>query len=145
MIRVAMGLAVDLGVQPGHVLMQLRPANKRRPDMWEWPGGKVDPGERDHETLKREWDEELGVRISVEERLAFGSLWIEEPACFTLYYVRIVSGEPTPREGQQGLRWMALEHAVQWMPCTPMTYVFHQPASRFVEGLKSRFHGTTSP
>jgi 8-oxo-dGTP diphosphatase len=132
MIRVAIGLAVD---HVGNVLMQLRPKDKRRPDMWEWPGGKVDAGERDFETLKREWDEELGVRITVEERIAFDSLWIEEPACFTLYHVNIVSGIPTIREGQQDLQWVIPAHAVQWMRCTPMTYVFHQQVSRFVNEL----------
>jgi 8-oxo-dGTP diphosphatase len=48
------------------VLITRRPDNKRHPGMWEFPGGKVDPGERPEEALCREIREELAAEISVD-------------------------------------------------------------------------------
>ena len=48
------------------VLVQQRPLSARQlPGMWEFPGGKVEPGESDGEALRRECFEELGVDVAV--------------------------------------------------------------------------------
>ena len=47
------------------VLITRRPDNKRHPGMWEFPGGKVDPGESPEEALNREIREELAAEIEV--------------------------------------------------------------------------------
>ena len=48
------------------VLITRRPDDKRHPGLWEFPGGKVDPGESPEEALTREILEELGADITVE-------------------------------------------------------------------------------
>ena len=47
----------------GRVLIAKRPEGKTMAGLWEFPGGKVESGERPEETVKREMREELGVRI----------------------------------------------------------------------------------
>lgn len=51
----------------GKVLITRRPDDKRHPGYWEFPGGKVDPGESPEEALIREIREELGAGIMVDE------------------------------------------------------------------------------
>jgi len=48
----------------GRVLVAQRPPGKRMAGLWEFPGGKVEPGERPEETVIREFREELGITIS---------------------------------------------------------------------------------
>lgn len=48
----------------GRYLICQRPAHKRHGGLWEFPGGKVEPGESDADALRRELREELGVAIS---------------------------------------------------------------------------------
>ncbi|MDP7040302.1 MAG: (deoxy)nucleoside triphosphate pyrophosphohydrolase [Myxococcota bacterium] len=53
----------------GAVLVQERPAGKARAFLWEFPGGKVDPGESSDACVEREFFEELGLRIRVDKEL----------------------------------------------------------------------------
>ena len=48
----------------GRVLIAQRPAGKPMAGLWEFPGGKVEPGERPEETVIRELAEELGIDVS---------------------------------------------------------------------------------
>lgn len=56
-------------VQDGRVFCAKRPMNKILGGLWEFPGGKVEPGESLEEALIREIDEELGITITVERPL----------------------------------------------------------------------------
>jgi len=49
----------------GKILLTRRPAGKKMGGFWEFPGGKIDPGESPHAALIREIREELDIRISV--------------------------------------------------------------------------------
>lgn len=78
----------------GEVLVQQRPAGKRHALLWEFPGGKVEPGESEQMALVRECREELGVDIAVgdlEERVrhAYQDFDID----LALYRARICQGE----------------------------------------------------
>jgi 8-oxo-dGTP diphosphatase len=90
------------------VLIAERPAGKQLAGMWEFPGGKVEVGERPEETLIRELREELG--INVEETclapLTFASHAYETfHLLMPLYACRRWSGFVQPLEGQR-LKWV---------------------------------------
>ena len=90
------------------VLIAQRPEGKTLAGLWEFPGGKVEPGERPEVTLIRELKEELG--ISVEEPclapLTFASYAYESfHLLMPLYVCRRWEGLVTAREGQQ-LAWV---------------------------------------
>ena len=50
----------------GRVLLQQRPPGKAHAGLWEFPGGKVEPGESPRESLVRELEEELGLVLEAE-------------------------------------------------------------------------------
>ncbi|MGA0532868.1 (deoxy)nucleoside triphosphate pyrophosphohydrolase [Hansschlegelia sp. KR7-227] len=92
----------------GRVLIAQRPEGKSLAGLWEFPGGKVEAGERPEETLVRELAEELGV--AVEEPclapLTFASHRYETfHLLMPLYVCRRWTGIVTGREGQ-ATRWV---------------------------------------
>ncbi|HEX9577021.1 MAG TPA: (deoxy)nucleoside triphosphate pyrophosphohydrolase [Myxococcales bacterium] len=54
----------------GMVLVTLRRPKGERASLWEFPGGKVEPGEGERAALARELKEELGVRVQIGEEVA---------------------------------------------------------------------------
>ncbi|WP_294352818.1 (deoxy)nucleoside triphosphate pyrophosphohydrolase [uncultured Sphingomonas sp.] len=56
----------------GRVLMQQRPLNKAHGGLWEFPGGKVEPGETPTRALARELREELAIDVAEDDLLPFG-------------------------------------------------------------------------
>jgi 8-oxo-dGTP diphosphatase len=90
------------------VLVTERPSGKTMAGLWEFPGGKLDPGETPEACLIRELEEELGVRTRKPclAPLTFASHTYERfHLLMPLYVCRVWEGEPTPREGQR-LRWL---------------------------------------
>jgi len=53
----------------GKYLITQRPPRATLPLLWEFPGGRVEPGETDEEALARELSEEMGIAVSVGERV----------------------------------------------------------------------------
>src|SRR5438309_11174509 len=100
--------AVALIDADGRVLLAERPAGKHLAGLWEFPGGKVQPGETPEAALIRELAEELGINTS-ESCLApftFAShAYSEFHLLMPLYVCRKWSGIVTAREGQQ-LKWV---------------------------------------
>jgi 8-oxo-dGTP diphosphatase len=62
-VKLLLVVAVALLDADGRVLIAQRPEGKQLAGLWEFPGGKVEPGERPEETLIRELDEELGITV----------------------------------------------------------------------------------
>jgi 8-oxo-dGTP diphosphatase len=56
-------VAVGLVDPDGRVLLAQRPEGKAMAGLWEFPGGKIEPGERPEDTLIRELGEELGIAV----------------------------------------------------------------------------------
>ena len=64
------------------VLLVQRPLHKSMGGMWEFPGGKVDPGETPQETIVRELFEEIGIETSLEEVVPYTFVsHTYDPAC----------------------------------------------------------------
>jgi 8-oxo-dGTP diphosphatase len=95
-------------------------AQRNRPPelagLWELPGGKVADGESEPAALARELAEELGVEVAVEDRLG-NDVALNDTMTLRAYRVRLVSGEPRPRD-HQALRWVnaAELNDVDWVP-----------------------------
>ncbi len=101
-------VAVALVDRDGRVLLARRPPGKALAGLWEFPGGKVDPGERPEAALIRELREELGIETD-EACLApftFASHAYETfHLLMPLYICRVWKGTAEPREGQE-LAWV---------------------------------------
>ena len=86
-----------------------RPAHKARGLLWEFVGGKVDPGETKQQALIRECREELAVEVSVGD--VFMEVLHEYPDLLvrlTLFNSAIVSGEPQMLE-HNDIQWITVE------------------------------------
>lgn len=62
-MKITLVAACALVDADGRVLVAQRPEGKALAGLWEFPGGKVEPGERPEATLIRELDEELGITV----------------------------------------------------------------------------------
>ncbi|HEY1361323.1 MAG TPA: 8-oxo-dGTP diphosphatase MutT [Xanthobacteraceae bacterium] len=92
----------------GRVLIAQRPAGKPMAGLWEFPGGKVQSGERPEETLIRELKEELGIVVNAAclAPLTFAShAYPDFHLLMPLYVCRRWEGTPTALEGQS-LAWV---------------------------------------
>ena len=92
----------------GRILLAQRPEGKSLAGLWEFPGGKVEPGETPEETLIRELDEELGVRTKVAclAPLTFASHTYDDfHLLMPLYVCRRYEGVAHGQEGQ-AVKWV---------------------------------------
>ncbi|MEM8959251.1 MAG: (deoxy)nucleoside triphosphate pyrophosphohydrolase [Pseudomonadota bacterium] len=99
--------AVALVDTDGRVLLTQRPEGKSMAGLWEFPGGKVEPGETPEVALIRELQEELGIATwdSCLAPLTFASHSYESfHLLMPLFVCRKWQGIPSPREGQT-LAW----------------------------------------
>ena len=101
--------AVALIDADGRVLLAQRPEGKSLAGLWEFPGGKVEPGETPEACLIRELHEELGIDTwrSCLAPLTFASHTYDDfHLLMPLFACRRWDGIPSPREGQR-LAWVA--------------------------------------
>ena len=90
----------------GEVLLARRTRPRWLAGKWEFPGGKIEPGESPETCLARELAEELGIQVEVGRRLmstvhAYPELTVE----LVVHEVRLVSGEPVPHDHDR-LAWV---------------------------------------
>jgi len=93
----------------GEFLLACRPEGKPYPGYWEFPGGKIEPGEDPRAALDRELQEELGIRVRE------ATPWITRVYAYThatvrLHFFRVTAwdGEPQPLE-DQAIAWQRIE------------------------------------
>lgn len=90
------------------ILIARRPEGKPMAGLWEFPGGKVEPGERPETTVVRELKEELGIGVKEGCLLPFvfaSHGYEDKHVLMPLYLCRDWTGIPQPLEGQ-GLAWV---------------------------------------
>lgn len=103
LIHVAAGVIRD---GAGRILLARRPPHLAEGGLWEFPGGKREPGETRFGALEREIEEELSIRVEratplirVPHRYPYGRVQLD------VWSVDAWQGDPHPREGQQ-LAWV---------------------------------------
>ncbi|MCY1227375.1 CTP pyrophosphohydrolase [compost metagenome] len=113
-------VAVGVMVQPdGRFLLAQRPAGKPYEGYWEFPGGKLEPGETVEAALARELHEELGLDITACER--WHVLEHDYPHAYVrLHFCKVTAwrGDPVGREGQ-AFSWQTVPVTVA--PLLPAT------------------------
>jgi 8-oxo-dGTP diphosphatase len=100
--------AVALIDPEGRILLAQRPPGKSLAGLWEFPGGKVEPGETPEQALIRELKEEIGIDTwsSCLAPLTFAShCYPDFHLLMPLFACRRWDGIPSPREGQT-LAWV---------------------------------------
>ncbi len=99
----AIGLLRD---RAGRVLISRRGADVHLPGLWEFPGGKCDPGEGGRAALQRELREELGIEVlAATEILVIAHAYPDRSVELRVFRVEAWRGQVTPREGQS-LQWV---------------------------------------
>lgn len=112
-------VAAALVSPDGLVCMQQRPAGKAHGGLWEFPGGKVDPGETCEQAICREIEEELGIRIEPDglEPCGFAA---GEGVVILLYACRRWKGEAAALEGG-AIAWVEPAR-IDALPMPPLDY-----------------------
>ena len=109
--RDVVDVAVGVLLQPdGRFLLSSRPAGKVYAGYWEFPGGKLEPGESVEQALVRELHEELGLRLRPEGIRRWREQVVDYPhALVRLHFCQVTAwdGKPQMREGQQAV-WTGL-------------------------------------
>ncbi len=105
-------------IRDGRCLVAQRGATMSAPELWEFPGGKVEPGEDPRAALRRELAEELGIDAEIGEHAGRGEALVGgERIVLDVYFAKVAQGEPRPLEhravvwldanGLGGLEWAA--------------------------------------
>jgi mutator protein MutT len=101
-VQVAVAVLID---RRGRVLIAERPAGKHLAGAWEFPGGKIEPGETRRQGLARELEEELGITIEHPRPLMrLRHAYSTGDVLLDVWVVRHYRGEPRGLDGQR-LRW----------------------------------------
>lgn len=116
----------------GRFLICQRPAHKARGLLWEFAGGKVEPGETLEQALIRECREELAITVSV------GDVFMEATHHYpdmivhlTLFHASIISGTPQQLE-HHALRWITAAEIPQYDFCPADRPILQQLQARYI-------------
>lgn len=112
-------VAAVVGHEGKYLITQRRP-NAVLPLLWEFPGGRVEPGESDTEALRREMEERLGIDVSVGDLISYVTHPYEHYTVdLFLYDCTPVRGSGTPTcRNVHAFRWVTSDEFDQF-PFTP--------------------------
>ncbi|ROP31989.1 (deoxy)nucleoside triphosphate pyrophosphohydrolase [Couchioplanes caeruleus] len=105
-------------VKDGRVLACERSAPAEVAGRWEFPGGKVEPGESDAQALARECVEELGVHVEVGARVGPDVSLAHGRAVLRVFAVTLRDGDVPRALEHTAMRWLAVDElgSVPWLP-----------------------------
>ena len=105
-------------IAEGRVLACERSAPPEVAGRWEFPGGKVEPGETDEQALARECVEELGVRVAVGARIGPDVPLAHGRAVLRVFAVRLLDGDEPRALEHTAMRWLSVDEldTVRWLP-----------------------------
>lgn len=130
MLIVVVGFHLDDG---GRVLVQQRPETSLRGGLWEYPGGKVEDGETMRGALKREWLEELKLRIEVGDLIDEQVIHFEDAGNVLLPLFRVHYSKDqvyVPQQGQT-VRFMRHEKALE-LPGVPTMVAYARAVAAYL-------------
>ena len=123
------GVAVIADAQ-GHILIDRRKQEGLLGGLWEFPGGKIEPGESVEDCVKREIKEELGIEIEVGSRLiTLDHAYTHFKVTLNVFNCTHLSGEPQPIECDE-VKWVTLDEIED--------YPFPKANGRIIEALKQQ-------
>lgn len=113
--KVVVGAAI---IVDGRVLACARSAPPEVAGRWEFPGGKVEPGETDTVALARECVEELGVRVEIGARVGRDVRMAHGRSVLRVYVARLLDGDQPKALEHSELRWLSAAEldTVPWLP-----------------------------
>ena len=114
-IRIIVGAAI---IRDGQVLACERSDPPEAAGRWEFPGGKVEPGETETEALARECVEELGVRVRVGVRVGGDVSMADGRFVLRVYAATLLDGEEPQVLEHAAMRWLGPDQLgeVPWLP-----------------------------
>lgn len=114
----------------GRLLITQRHAEAHLGGLWEFPGGKREPGETFEQCLVRELHEELGVSVSVEREVeTVEHAYPERRVRIKFFLCRLEAGEPQPL-GCAAVRWVGVGELAH--------HAFPEADARLLERLRAR-------
>ena len=132
LIHVAAGIIFH-NRHPNQILIAKRPQPLHQGGLWEFPGGKVNPGESTYQALQRELLEELGIEvIEAQPLMQVRHNYTDKQVLLDIWTVTAFKGQGTGMEGQE-CRWVELKELLS----PSSDYQFPGANKPILENLKS--------
>jgi 8-oxo-dGTP diphosphatase len=98
----------------GKILLARRLPDDAQGGLWEFPGGKVDPGETEEECLLRELDEELGIGVEIERFFMRHQFPIKSGLLELVAFHCRMTSPPTRLEAHSEVAWVEPSELLKW-------------------------------
>lgn len=124
-VQVVGAAIVDSLTSPTRLLVGQRSAPPALAGLWEFPGGKVEPGEACEDALLRELGEELGITAQLGTEIVgpHPQGWVlNEKAAMRVWLAEITDGRATALQDHAELRWVPLDATVLELPWIPADF-----------------------